>query len=277
MTVQKLLNGETDDRGSGVDIKTDGHVFRPWFNTVAALVGECKLHADGDGLHVRAVDPANVGYVDTRIYPGAFENYDLEADEEYRTGVNAGRFASALEIARKGATTAGPLSIRFDGERRVSVETEREYASTTVERGRSLNLIDPASVREEPDLVDLDMTVRGEIDTLPFRDVINSMAEHASFAPDGTDLLVSEDTGTEASAARFRDVLSETPGEADQTVLSLDYLKDMANAIRAAKVDTVEVLFAPESPMRLRFERTDDDGTVLYDGSYLLAPRISSD
>jgi len=277
MTLQKLLNGETDDRGSGVTIQTDGNVFRPWFNTIHALVGECHIHADTDGIHVRAVDPSNVGYVDTRISPAAFDEYELDAGDEYRTGVNTNTLASAATIARKGATTADPLTLSFDGERHVTLETERDYASTTVERGRSLDLIDPASIRSEPDLVDLDMSVRGRIDSLPFRDVLDSMSEHAEFVPDGDDLVVAEDLDTEASVARFRDVLTESPDDADPTVFSLDYLQDMASAIRDAKADTVEVLFAPEIPMRLRFERTNDDGDVLYDGSYLLAPRIRTD
>jgi len=277
MTLQKLLNGETDDRGSGVDIETDGNILRPWFNTIHALVDECRIHADADGVHVRAVGPSNVGYVDTRIYPEAFDAYDLEAGDEYRTGVNTNALASAASIARKGATTTDPLTLSFDGERHVTLETERDYSSTTVERGRSLDLIDPASIRAEPDIVELDMTIRGEVDTLPFRDVLDGMADYAEFVPDGDDLVVAEDLDTEASAARFRDVLSESPDDADPTVFSLDYLQDMASAIRDAKADTVEVLFAPEIPMRLRFERTNDDGDVLYDGSYLLAPRISTD
>jgi len=229
------------------------------------------------GLYVSAVDPANVGHIHTRIYADAFDAYDLHADEEYRTGVNVRDLASAASIARKGTRKHDPLSLRWNGEQAVTVETEREYASTTVDRGKSVELIDPASIRAEPDLVDLDMTVRGEIDTLPFRDVLDSMSEHAAVRPDGGDLLVSEELDETASAARFRDVLRESPDDAGETMFSLDYLSDMASAIRSAKADTVTVEFAEEIPIRLSFERTTADGDVLYDGSYLLAPRIGSD
>ena len=73
MTVQKLLNGDVTDRGEGVTIETDGNVFRPWLQTITALVKEAKIHADDDGLSVRAVDPANVGFVSTTLYADALD------------------------------------------------------------------------------------------------------------------------------------------------------------------------------------------------------------
>lgn len=279
MTLQKLLNGETDDRGHSINFETNGNVFRPWFNTVNTLVNEARLHADANGLHVHAVDPTNVGYVDTHLYADALEtyDYDLGDDGEYVTGVPVDSLASAASVARKGATTADPLTISFDGDRQATVETEREYGSTTVERGSSVSLIDPGMVRDRPNAIDIGTTIRGEIDTLPFRDVLSELEEHATLAADGDDLLISEELDETASAARFRDVLSETPGESEGTIYSVDYLADMASAVRASKADAVSFAYAPEYPIRLRFERIDDDGTTLYDGSYLLAPRISTD
>lgn len=277
MTVQKFLTGETEDRGEGVDFETDGNVFRPWVDIVRVLDDKARIHADAAGLHVELVDPANVGMVETTLYADALENYSLEASDEYRTGADFKGLASAASIARKGKTTADDLTVRFNGEERATLETEREYGSTTVERGETAALLNPDTIRQEPEIPDLETTVRGEVESLPFRDVLDAVSEHAYFQPDGDDLVVSEERDTSATAARFRDVLTESPDEPDATVFSIDYLSDMASAIRSAKAETVRFEFAEEYPIKLHFQRTGADDTVLYDGTFMLAPRLHSD
>ena len=41
---------------------------------VSALVDECKIRLNDDGLSIRAVDPANVGMVDMSLAKSAFES-----------------------------------------------------------------------------------------------------------------------------------------------------------------------------------------------------------
>jgi DNA polymerase III sliding clamp (beta) subunit (PCNA family) len=277
MTVQKYLSGETDDRGSGINFETDGNVFRPWIDLVRVLDSEARLTADTEGIHVELVDPANVGMIDTTLYRDAFDAYELEANDEYRTGVDMKGLASAASIARKGRTTADDLSVSFNGEERATLETEREYGSTTVERGETAALLNPDTIRQEPEIPGLNTTVVGEVESLPLRDVLDAVSEHAYLTADGDDLIVNEERDTSATAARFRDVLSESPDEPEAAVYSIDHLADMVSAIRGAKADTVRFEFSEEFPIKLHFERRDENDTVLYDGTFMLAPRVHSD
>ena len=274
--LQKYLSGETDERGSGVDFETNGNVFRPWIDLVRVLDTEARLEADATGLHVNLVDAANVGMVETTLYADAFDTYGLAASDEYRTGVDVKALASAASIARKGRTTADDLSVSFNGEERATLETEREYGSTTVERGETAALLNPDTIRQEPEIPGLETTVVGEVESLPLRDVVDAVSEHAMLTADGDDLIVSEERDTSATAARFRDVLSESPDEPVESMYSIDYLADMVSAIRGAKADTVRLEFAEEYPIKLHFERREDD-TVLYDGTFMLAPRVHTD
>jgi len=276
MTVQKFLTGETEDRGEGVDFETNGNVFRPWIDLVRVLDSKAKVQADAAGLHVSLVDPANVGMIETTLYADAFESYSLDASDEYLTGVDLKGLASAASIARKGATTADRLSVNFNGEDRATLETEREYGSTTVERGETAALLNPDTIRTEPDIPDLETTIRGEVESLPFRDVLDDVSEHAYFETEGDDLIVSEERDTSATAARFCDVVTESPDDAGPTVYSIDYLSDMVSAIRSAKAESVRFEYAEEYPIKLHFERVEDE-TVLYDGTFMLAPRLMSD
>jgi len=43
-------------------------------DTVSVLVDECKVRLDGDGLSIKAVDPANVGMVELDIPADSFES-----------------------------------------------------------------------------------------------------------------------------------------------------------------------------------------------------------
>ncbi|MDY6779490.1 MAG: DNA polymerase sliding clamp, partial [Halobacteria archaeon] len=112
-------------------------------DTVGVLVDECKVRLEEDGLHVKAVDPANVGMVELDIPEGSFETY--EADGEL-VGLNLTRFDDIIGMANKGDTVelelndeTHKLEIRIDG---------LHY---------TLSLIDPDSIHQEPDVPDLDL------------------------------------------------------------------------------------------------------------------------
>ena len=45
---------------------------------VSALVDDCKIRLNEDGLSIRAVDHANVGMVDMSLAKSAFESYEAD-------------------------------------------------------------------------------------------------------------------------------------------------------------------------------------------------------
>ena len=62
---------------------------------VSALVDECKIRLNEDGLSIRAVDPANVGMVDMSLAKSAFESYEADGGV---IGVNLDRFEDVLSM-----------------------------------------------------------------------------------------------------------------------------------------------------------------------------------
>ena len=85
-TQSRLLGGPS---GESTSIETSGRVIRPALRLPSALVDETKPIFDDEGVHIRAVDPANVGMIDLHIRPEAFEEYHVDAD--------AGLLASMLD------------------------------------------------------------------------------------------------------------------------------------------------------------------------------------
>ena len=54
----------------------DADVFREAVDAIAALVSECRLHVDSEGMRTRAVDTANVAMVSLELGPDAFEVFE---------------------------------------------------------------------------------------------------------------------------------------------------------------------------------------------------------
>ena len=62
----RCLGGGTDD----VQRHRHGDRLSDFLKPVSALVDECKLHLNVDGLRIAAVDPANVAMVDATLDAG---------------------------------------------------------------------------------------------------------------------------------------------------------------------------------------------------------------
>jgi len=62
------------DPDIGVGMIINATTLQETLDTVGALVDECKIHLDEDGIRIRAVDPANVGMVDVTLDASALEH-----------------------------------------------------------------------------------------------------------------------------------------------------------------------------------------------------------
>jgi len=91
-------------------------------DTVNALVDECRIHLNEDGLEIRAVDPANVGMVDLSLDVEAFESYQADGG---LIGVNSSRFEDVDGMADRDQLVyleldeaTRKLHVDIDGQRR---------------------------------------------------------------------------------------------------------------------------------------------------------------
>ena len=237
--------------------------LRDALDSVSVLVDECKVRLNEDGLSIRAVDPANVGMVDLSLDAAAFESYEADGGV---IGVNLARLE---DIAGMG--NAGDL---------VHLELDEETRKLHIRidgLSYTLALIDPDSIRQEPDIPDLDLPARIVVEGNQLDRGITA----ADMVSDHINLRVDEavetfhieaegDTDDVDFEMGPEDLIHLEAGPAD-SLFSLDYLKDMNKAIPGDAEVTVEL--GEEFPVKLHYEFAEGLGQV----TFMLAPRIQSE
>ena len=232
-------------------------------DSVSVLVDECKIRLNEDGLAIRAVDPANVGMVDLELEAGAFESYDADGGV---IGVNLAR----LEDIASMANADDLVHLELDEETR-KLHIQMDGLSYT------LALIDPDSIRQEPDIPDLDLSAEIVVEGAQLGRGITAadmVSDHIRLRvdPDDEAFLVeaqgdTDDVDLELSR---EDLIDLKAGGAD-SLFSLDYLKDMNKAIASDAEVTIEL--GEEFPVKLHYGFAEGLGNA----TYMLAPRIQSD
>lgn len=230
---------------------------------VSALVDECKLNLGEDGLEVRAVDPANVAMVEMKLSRTGCESYDADGGV---IGIDLDRLEDVLSMAK----AADLVSLELDEEtRKLEIVVDGlEY---------TLACIDPDSIRQEPDIPDLDLTGTyvfegGEFDrAVRAADLVGDHIAIRGEAPDELVFAAEGDTDDVEVTLKERDLLSGDLGERCKSLFSLDYLSDIN---RPLGTDTeCSLLLGDEFPLKLRYSRADGHVQVVN----MLAPRIASD
>ena len=231
--------------------------------TVNVIVEEAKLHLNEDGIAVRAVDPANVAMVDLTVDTGAFESYEADGGV---IGSNLNRIADVAGMV--------------DADSLVHFELDEETRKLQIEADGleyTLALIDPDSIRQEPDIPDLNLPARavaeGRLLDRGFK-AADMVSDHLRFKviPDD-EVFVMEaegDTDDVHFEATREDLIDLTEAEAD-ALYSLDYLKDLNKGINSDSEVAIDL--GEEFPTKMHFGIMDGEGSV----TYMLAPRIQND
>ncbi len=237
--------------------------LRDSLDAVSVLVDECKIRLNEEELSIRAVDPANVGMVDLTLEAAAFESYEADGGV---IGVNLTR----LEEVAGMANADDLIHLELDEETR-KLHIEIEGLSYT------LALIDPDSIRKEPDIPDLDLPAEITLEGAQLNRGITAadmVSDHIRLRVDETDetfhIEAEGDTDDVDLQLESEDLIALTAGPAD-SLFSLDYLKDMNKAIAADAEVRVEL--GEEFPVKLHYEFAEGLGNV----TFMLAPRIQSD
>ena len=232
-------------------------------DSVSVLVDECKIRLDEEGLTIRAVDPANVGMVDLELSETAFESYETDGGV---IGVNLDRLEDIVGMADSGQL----VHLELDEEtRKLHIQLDGlEY---------TLALIDPDSIRQEPDLPDLDLAAEIVIEGKDIARAVKAadmVSDHIALGVDADDeeffVEAEGDTDDVHLELGREDLIDLTAGEA-RSLFSLDYLKDMNKAIPKDAEVTMEL--GEEFPVKMHFDFAEGDGHV----TFMLAPRIQSE
>jgi len=237
--------------------------LRTTLDSVSVLVDECKIHLNEEGLAIRAVDPANVGMVDLELDAAAFESYEADGG---LIGVNLSRLEDIAGMADAGQL----VQLELDEEtRKLHIKIDGlEY---------TLALIDPDSIRQEPDLPDLDLPARIVIEGADIDRAVRAadmVSDHIALGVDEAEELFYVDAEGDTDDVHLElgleDLIDLDVGSA-HSLFSLDYLKDMNKAI--PRDGEVAIDLGEEFPVKIHYEIAEGLGTV----TYMLAPRIQSD
>ena len=241
----------------------DASTLRSALDSVSVLVDECKIRLNEEEMAIRAVDPANVGMVDLALDAAAFESYEADGGV---IGVNLNRLEDIAGMANSGDL----VHLELDEETR-KLHIEIEGLSYT------LALIDPDSIRQEPDIPDLDLPAEIVLEGAQLDRGIKAadmVSDHIRLRVDGAaetfHIEAEGDTDDVDLELDSEDLIDLTAGPAD-SLFSLDYLKDMNKAIPGDAEVRVEL--GEEFPVKLHYEFGEGLGQV----TFMLAPRIQSD
>lgn len=231
--------------------------------SVGALVDECRMTVDGEGLSVAAVDPAAAAMVDLSLPASAFESFEA-TDHEF--GVNLVRLVDVVGMA--------------DGDRAVRLDLAAATGILRIRVGEldyALGLIAPETIREPPGMGDLPEAPAGV--SLPADHLDRSLraadtvADCATLRVDADDRTFSVSAAGDTDDVRYelpaRECASFEAGDAEST-FSLTYLTAVEGAVPAGA--TVDLALGPERPIEVEFALP-GGGRV----EYLVAPRTPVD
>lgn len=228
----------------------DAKKFCAFIRSVSAVVDECRLHISPNGLEASAVDPANVAMVEATLED------DSRVAAEATVGVNLNQLEQELPYY-------------FPGDNfQVGIDAENDVFSVWGTEGEcERKLVDPDSLREEPERPDVDYTHDFELPMYRFKGVFGSVAEAADGAVkfDTTDgsLHVAGESPKLSGEWEYSWEIDADVEEDSPAYFSNDYLDDIMSGIPDAKDVTIK--FGPNHPLFI-----ETDGVT-----YLQAPRIT--
>lgn len=240
-----------------------GGAIKEFVSTLRAIVDEAKIRVGPDGIHTRAVDPANVAMYDVTLAAGAFESYDAT---EGVLGVNLERFEEVLKLAKKNDlvqlsfnTTSFKLVIHIDG-----VDF-------------TMALIDPDSIRKEPEIPEMDLPISLTLEEAQISRGVKAadmVSDHIRFRCDESETTVyieaEGDTDNVCLELADDDLVALTAADGN-ALYSLDYVNDISKQF--PKGTEITLTFGGDFPMMFEYEFSDGECDVLA----MLAPRIQSD
>ena len=231
---------------------------------IHALVDECKIRLTDDGLSIRVVDPANVAMADVSLDAAAFESYDADGGV---IGLNLERLTDVLSMGGKGDL----VSLTLNEETR-KLDIHIDGLSYT------LALIDIDTIRQEPDLPELELPAT----VVLTGDDLDRGIKAADLCSGHITLRADKDGEAfhmeavgdtdDVDLELGNDELLSAQVDADaESLFSLDYLRGMSSPM--GNDTTVSVLLGTEFPVKLRYSLSNGHVEV----QNMLAPRISSE
>jgi proliferating cell nuclear antigen len=241
----------------------DADILKESIDALSALVTECRLHTDENGMSTRAVDTANVAMVSLTLKKEAFESY---ASGKNELGLDIAKLKNIFGMMGKNdiitlelPENSHKLQVSFEGYR------------------YSITLLDPNTIRKDPNPPNIDLPGKVVLSGTDLNNAIKAatvVSDKIALAIDPSKQTFSMTAEGDTDHIRREFGKSEVNfinGVEARSLFSLDYLKDMGKVMsRAAEV---EVSLGMDHPAKFSFFIAMGNGHV----EYLLAPRIEAD
>ncbi|MCS7121356.1 MAG: DNA polymerase sliding clamp [Archaeoglobaceae archaeon] len=243
-----------------IDVIMNGEVLKTVAKAITALVSEARIHFLNQGMHSRAVDPANVAMVIVDVPRESFEVYNV--DEEKVIGVDVDRIYDISKSIKGKDLVELLLS-----------ETELKIKFGSVEY--SVSLIDPSAIRKEPRIPELELPVKVVMDAGEFKKAVTAadkISDHVIFRSDKTGFIVEAKGDVDKITFHMSESeLIEFNGAEAKSMFSIEYLKEFCKI--AGSGDLLTIRLGTNYPVRLLFELSGGKVKV----EYILAPRVEAE
>lgn len=236
---------------------------------VAQLVDEAVIEVSSEGMETSAVDASNVGMVEMGLDANAFTT--LTEDNE-SLGVNINRFASTVSRLQSEL-------VEDDAERELHIKLDENTHRLKLwcEPGTmtySLSLIDPDSIREKPNIPDINVASTIELRGEYFDNIVKTASgtfDHMIVGTDNDTVVFNcegdiDDFNVEATEADYG-IYSINAGDVE-SIYSLNYFDDIRKGLPSDETVTIEV--GNDFPITIK--STYDDENI--DITYMIAPRV---
>jgi proliferating cell nuclear antigen len=232
----------------------DPRFFATLISIISELVTEVRLKITKEGMHLVALDPANVAMVYFSIPAELFSQFEVEKDEVL--GVNLDNLSSILRRCGLGS------SLILSKEEHLLKMTIQDK----IKRDFTLALINVEG--EDRELPKWEFKSVIKMDAQAFVEVIEDclvVSDACTFIAQPNKFIV-EARGLNSARAEFSSDEVEIYSDDGTARFSLEYLSKF---IKGAKIaNKVEINFSDNHPMRINFPT----GKVLL--SFVLAPRV---
>lgn len=255
------------------EARIDASVLRECIESITAVVDEGKLRIAGDGLKLRAVDPANVAMVSFELHRDAFDDFRFKSESGAEAATES---MAATEVGIDFVKLRSILEI--GGREEVDLKLGEQAQKLFTRMGSlayTISLLDPSSLRKEPKVPELEFPVQVIIETEEFRRTIRAaekIGDHIMLGVDGEEfyMQVEGEMDKLRLGLRKEQLIHLTPGTL-HSLYSLDYISAMSKGMSHAANITLNL--GKDYPLQIDFDVAEGKGKV----SYLLAPRIESE
>lgn len=233
-------------------------LFSDVIGIISELVSEVKIRVNKEGVHIVAIDPANVAMTVFVLPAKAFSQ--LEVEEE-NLGVNLENLKAVL----RRCSFSSSLVMRTE-ENQLKLEI-----LDRIKREFSLTLID-LDKKDKP-VPSLEFSTKVELNSLDFSEAVEDcaiVADSCSFESNSDKFSISAKGPLNSAHLNYSsdEVYIESPSPV-KSKYSIEYLQKM---IKGAKLTEKVILnFSNDYPLKLEFN------APLMSLSFILAPRVESE